>query len=179
MMAKPTTQEVSWKHHWRAKPDEGKMLYFKRGWYIGWNIIGMGSLLYYLKQYRSDLPMKQSEYMSVACLGYCLRELLSWTYIHKDDRPIKNEELWQIVFGTGLCYILPCYLAISNINRSEKYNYAINIASLVLSTVGHMFNSLAELQRKWWLAKPENKGKVYTKGFFSISRYDCFVMNIM
>ena len=31
-------------------------------------------------------------------------------------------------------------------------------------------NSFSELQRKWWKARPENKGRCYTLGLFSLAR---------
>eukprot|EP00494_Astrolonche_serrata_P020197 UN20415 len=42
-----------------------------------------------------------------------------------------------------------------------------------------MFNSLAELQRKWWLDRPENEGKLYTQGFFSITRHPNYFGDIL
>ena len=35
---------------------------------------------------------------------------------------------------------------------------------------GSFLNSFSELQRKWWKARPENKGRCYTLGLFSLAR---------
>ena len=42
--------------------------------------------------------------------------------------------------------------------------------ALVLYSFGSWLNSWSELQRKWWKAKPENKGRCYTLGLFAWSR---------
>merc|ERR1712032_1283804 len=35
---------------------------------------------------------------------------------------------------------------------------------------GSWMNTWSELQRKWWKARPENKGRCYTEGLFALSR---------
>ena len=35
---------------------------------------------------------------------------------------------------------------------------------------GSFLNTFSELQRKWWKAQPQNKGRCYTQGLFSLSR---------
>ena len=44
------------------------------------------------------------------------------------------------------------------------------ILSVLLYSIGSWLNTWSELQRKWWKARPENKGKCYTFGLFSLSR---------
>ena len=46
---------------------------------------------------------------------------------------------------------------------------AIGVSTL-LYILGSWLNSWSELQRKWWKALPENKGRCYTWGLFSLSR---------
>ena len=45
---------------------------------------------------------------------------------------------------------------------------------LVLATfayfAGSFLNTFSELQRKWWKSQPQNKGRCYTRGLFSLSR---------
>ncbi|CAE7224499.1 Pfdn6 [Symbiodinium natans] len=42
--------------------------------------------------------------------------------------------------------------------------------AVALYCLGSFVNTWSELQRKWWKAKPENKGRCYTLGLFSLSR---------
>lgn len=45
----------------------------------------------------------------------------------------------------------------------------IAICSSVFFCLGSWFNTWSELQRKWWKAMPENRGRCYTQGLFSLS----------
>jgi steroid 5-alpha reductase family enzyme len=40
-----------------------------------------------------------------------------------------------------------------------------------LYVLGSYFNTGSEVQRKAWKVKPENKGRLYTKGLFSLSMH--------
>merc|ERR1712062_85384 len=56
---------------------------------------------------------------------------------------------------------------------------ALHIISVIITLTGHIFNSFAELQRKWWLDKPENKGKLYTKGLFALCRHPNYLGELL
>eukprot|EP01006_Ploeotia_vitrea_P054761 TRINITY_DN67923_c2_g1_i1.p1 TRINITY_DN67923_c2_g1~~TRINITY_DN67923_c2_g1_i1.p1 ORF type:complete len:250 (+),score=-7.32 TRINITY_DN67923_c2_g1_i1:45-794(+) len=45
------------------------------------------------------------------------------------------------------------------------------LVALVMYIVGSVFNTLSELQRTWYKAKPCNKGKLYTGGLYAWSRH--------
>lgn len=46
----------------------------------------------------------------------------------------------------------------------------IAICSTVFFCLGSWLNTWSELQRKWWKAMQENRGRCYTQGLFSLSR---------
>jgi steroid 5-alpha reductase family enzyme len=47
----------------------------------------------------------------------------------------------------------------------------IDWSGVGLYVLGSYFNTGSELQRRAWKAKPENKGRLYTKGLFSLSMH--------
>ena len=175
-MAQQQTQQ-KWQSHWRHKQDEGATFYLKRIWFLGIQNMGFAAYIYYLNNYRKDLPLFQKQTLIAAGAGYIVRELLSFIYISPDKR-VKNEDLINVVIG-NIVFFLPSYFAKSSQLFDDDKNKIINYTSLLLSISGHIFNSFAEMQRKWWMNKPENKGKVYTKGFFGITRHPNYFGDVL
>eukprot|EP01083_Nonionella_stella_P044352 119437_1 len=166
-----------WKQSWRAMDDVGKWWYLKRAWFLGMQSVGLIGMMYYFKEYRQDLPKVQKQAMIACGAGYVLRDQLAFLYT-QNTKPIKKEDLFNVILGHSI-YAIPAYLAVSNAKYTETTNKIIYGTSLALSVAGHLFNSFGELQRKWWCAKPENKGRVYTQGFFSITRHPNYFGDVL
>ena len=163
-------ESKKWQQSWRAKQDIGKWYYIKRSWYFGNQLFGVSSMIYYLNNYRSNnLSLIQRNGLIASGFAYILRDLLAFFYT-QSTKSIKREDMINIVIG-NIMFWIPAYFANNDANNSLQYNQTIYYSSLILQITGHIFNSLSELQRKWWLQKPGNKDKVYTKGFFSITRH--------
>ncbi len=43
----------------------------------------------------------------------------------------------------------------------------LDIVAIILLFIGSYLNTFSELQRQWWKAKQENKGRLYTQGLFT------------
>merc|ERR1712232_829869 len=48
--------------------------------------------------------------------------------------------------------------------------WVAGFTSIAFYSLGSWLNTWSELQRKWWKARPENKGRCYTLGLFALSR---------
>jgi len=53
-------------------------------------------------------------------------------------------------------------------NKDKAVNY-LDISGIVLFLCGSFINTCSEFQRHIWKKNPENKGKLYTQGFFKYS----------
>jgi hypothetical protein len=162
-------QTCSLSTHWRSQTRKGTWEHLKVAWFIAAQNISLASLMYYLQNYRQDLPINQQKGLIFGGILLSCRELLAFLYT-QNTKIVQNKEIAEATFGYPLAYLLPAYLAIAiplNPKRSKIF-YAL--ATLILCT-GHIFNSVSELQRKFWLAKHQNKGRLYTRGMFSITRH--------
>lgn len=56
---------------------------------------------------------------------------------------------------------------------------AAAICGLALFVVGSWMNSYAEHQRHAWKRRPENRGRLYTKGFFRFSRHPNYLGDVI
>ena len=70
---------------------------------------------------------------------------------------------------------LPIYLTTGGPFEWNAYN--IICAALYLT--GSFITTWSELQRKWFKQNPQNKGKLYTKGLFSITRHPNYFGDIL
>ena len=80
------------------------------------------------------------------------------------------------IIGTAIMFpilqCLPIYLLIKNKTSISSFTWdAKKITLLGLYTVGALMSAICQLQRKWFKQDLKNKGKLYTKGLFSISRH--------
>ena len=83
-------------------------------------------------------------------------------------REVSNEEIGFVllIFVPGLM----ASFAFAANECDEDIHIAFAIVSVCLYMVGSYLNSGSELQRKRWKSHPENKGKCYTEGLFSLAR---------
>mmetsp|Transcript_18267 Transcript_18267/g.40662 ORF Transcript_18267/g.40662 Transcript_18267/m.40662 type:complete len:231 (-) Transcript_18267:173-865(-) len=82
-------------------------------------------------------------------------------------RELAQEEL--TVVPLWILSILASY-SLGAIRLTEEMDAPVMGVSTLLYVLGSWLNSWSELQRKWWKALPENKGRCYTRGLFSLSR---------
>ena len=64
-----------------------------------------------------------------------------------------------------------CMLAAGVASDAPPPVGVLDIVALVLVVVGSYLNTASELQRKWWKAHPDSKGKCYTEGLFAYSMH--------
>lgn len=108
------------------------------------------------------------------------RALVLWTY----------GVLYMIRLNAMARWLLPRELAVEEITfvilvwlPSILVSFSLSAAASVeelmgwelafsasLYSAGSWLNTYSELQRKWWKARPENKGRCYTQGLFALSR---------
>ena len=81
-------------------------------------------------------------------------------------RELATEEL-TIVALVWVPMILASYTYGATLHQPESAHLLAAAAAYV---GGSFLNSFSELQRKWWKARPENKGRCYTLGLFSLAR---------
>ena len=81
-------------------------------------------------------------------------------------RELSTEELTVVV--VWICSILAS-IVVGTALQGAMNNVEV-VISFIFYFVGSWLNSWSELQRKWWKARPENKGHCYMLGLFSLSR---------
>ena len=81
-------------------------------------------------------------------------------------RELAMEELTVVI--VWVTSILASYVAGALL--SGTLGVVDGLISVSLYCLGSWLNTWSELQRKWWKARPENKGRCYTLGLFSLSR---------
>lgn len=103
----------------------------------------------------------------IFCFNIVTLLRLAYTMFFLLKRSIPWEESISVPFAFALYYIgytlfvLPVDLPID----------ALDYFSIALFVTGCILNSGGEILRNRWKQKPENKGKLYTGGFFRFSRH--------
>jgi len=82
-------------------------------------------------------------------------------------RQIPWAEAASIPFAFALYYIS---FSILEYHKVMPLN-AVDYIAILLFIMGSYLNTAAEIQRYIWKLKPENKGKIYTKGLFKYSMH--------
>lgn len=82
-------------------------------------------------------------------------------------RAIPWEESLSVPFAFALYFVGFALLALPT---SKPIDF-IDIFGIILFVVGSVLNTGGEILRNQWKKKPENKGKIYTEGFFKYSRH--------
>ncbi len=98
-------------------------------------------------------------------LIYFLR--LSVTLFYLMRRRMRGSEMLSVA---GAVFIFS--VGISYAGRNTEIPLATwDWIAVLLYLFGSFLNTGSELQRHWWKMRPENKGKLYTKGLFSWARH--------
>lgn len=82
-------------------------------------------------------------------------------------RKIPWEESISVPFAFALYYV-GFALFVLPVNKPVDW---IDFFAILLFTIGCILNSGGEILRNIWKKEPENKGKIYTKGFFKYSMH--------
>ena len=82
-------------------------------------------------------------------------------------RKIPWEESISIPFAFALYYIGFAIFVLATDKQIDYWDYV----GLFVFILGSFLNTFSELQRNFWKKKPENKGKLYTKGLFGYSMH--------
>ena len=85
--------------------------------------------------------------------------------------------LSRVVSKEEILFVLPVFVpglmtsfALGANGCDDDISIFLAIPSVILYVIGSYLNSGSELQRKRWKSRPENKGKCYTEGLFSLAR---------
>ncbi len=92
---------------------------------------------------------------------------LAYMMIFLLKRKIPWEESISVPLAFAVYYI-GFSLFVLPISHSLDY---VDYLAIVLFVIGCILNSGGEILRNKWKEQPENKGKIYTKGFFRYSRH--------
>lgn len=92
---------------------------------------------------------------------------MSFTLVYLLKRHIPWEESVSVPMAFALYYI---GYALLGYNRMSAINWPDYFA-IGLFLTGCAFNTVSEIQRHFWKKRPENKGKLYTKGLFRYSMH--------
>ncbi|HRP90910.1 MAG TPA: DUF1295 domain-containing protein [Edaphocola sp.] len=82
-------------------------------------------------------------------------------------RAIPWEESFSVPFGFALYFV---GFALFTLPTSKPIDF-IDILGIILFVVGSVLNTGGEILRNQWKKNPDNKGKIYTEGFFKYSRH--------
>ncbi|MCO5287137.1 MAG: DUF1295 domain-containing protein [Chitinophagaceae bacterium] len=82
-------------------------------------------------------------------------------------RAIPWEESFSIPFAFALYFV---GFALFALPTSKPIDF-IDIFGITLFVVGSVVNTGGEILRNQWKKNPDNKGKIYTRGFFKYSRH--------
>jgi len=92
---------------------------------------------------------------------------LAYTMVFLVKRKIPWEESISVPLAFALYYVGFPLFVLSTSRPVDGLDYF----AFVLFGIGCILNSGGEILRDQWKKKPENKGKIYTKGFFRYSRH--------
>ncbi|MCB0656179.1 MAG: DUF1295 domain-containing protein [Saprospiraceae bacterium] len=92
---------------------------------------------------------------------------IAYTMFFLIKRRIPWEESIGVPMAFAVYYIGFAILSLSTASPINGFTYC----GIVLFLTGCILNSGGEFLRAQWKKKPENQGKIYTRGFFGLSRH--------
>ena len=84
---------------------------------------------------------------------------------------LKRKLPWEEVISVPMAFALYYIGFPLLINKTQVNISLVDYIGIGLFLIGSFLNTFSELQRHFWKAKPENKGKIYSKGLFSWSMH--------
>lgn len=102
-----------------------------------------------------------------------LRMTFMITYLLK--RRIPWEESISVPFAFALYFI---GFALLGYGRASALNW-LDFLAILLFIVGSFLNTASELQRHFWKKRPENKGKLFTRGLFGYAMHINYFGDLM
>lgn len=92
---------------------------------------------------------------------------------------LKRGMSWTEVFTIApWVFVLYAALGIAGGTNATRFGTAA-IAGALLFVLGSWVNSFAEYQRYAWKQRPENRGKLYTHGLFSLTRHPNYLGDLI
>lgn len=92
---------------------------------------------------------------------------INFTLFYLLKRRIPWDESISIPFAFALYYIGYALLGYGRVSSPDW----LDVWAIAVFLAGSFLNTFSELQRHFWKLHPENKGKLYTKGFFGYSMH--------
>jgi len=106
--------------------------------------------------------------MTGAIVLYWCRVLITLFYLL--PRNLAVDEAVVVGIMMDLTYIAFAILA-CGVTSSVPVFGVVDYIAVVLILTGSFLNTYSELQRKWWKADPQNKGKCYTGGLWTLATH--------
>eukprot|EP00357_Protocruzia_adherens_P014593 CAMPEP_0115013216 /NCGR_PEP_ID=MMETSP0216-20121206/25261_1 /TAXON_ID=223996 /ORGANISM="Protocruzia adherens, Strain Boccale" /LENGTH=249 /DNA_ID=CAMNT_0002382543 /DNA_START=119 /DNA_END=868 /DNA_ORIENTATION=- len=106
--------------------------------------------------------------MTGAIVLYWCRILITMFYLL--SRNLAVDEIIMVSIMMNLTYIGFAILACGVTSGAPTFG-VIDYIAVVLILSGSFLNTYSELQRKWWKADPQNKGKCYTGGLWTLATH--------
>lgn len=105
----------------------------------------------------------------IIIFGFSIITFLRFAYMMMIllKRSIPWEESISVPFAFGLYYV---GFALFVLPASKPIDI-VDILGIILFVVGSVLNTGGEILRNQWKKDPNNKGKIYTEGFFKYSRH--------
>jgi len=100
---------------------------------------------------------------------------MSFAMFRLMKRDIPWSETMSVPFAFGLYYV---GFAVLVLPSHQPLDW-IDFGAFILFALGCYLNTASEMQRDTFKKKPENKGKLYTKGLFSLSMHINFFGDIL
>ncbi|KAJ6250259.1 3-oxo-5-alpha-steroid 4-dehydrogenase [Anaeramoeba flamelloides] len=148
--------------------------------------IAVTSILFFSEAFRNRFKRFKSNDFHLTALSrrivlvtyggvYFLR--LSFSTMFFVKRKMKYQESFTIFVWLSIIFNSFCCFAVGN-----SYNNLLWLQlglSIAFYLIGSIFNTGSELMRHFWKKKPENKGKLYTRGFNSITRHPNYFGDVL
>lgn len=136
---------------------------------------GVGTAVSHYYLYQNKPNLTNEHYNIFLSFNYITLFNMSITQLYTNNmRPVFAGD----VIGTAILFPillnLPAYVLIRKHLNSGNISFEWNTKTITfvgLYAIGSIMSNLCQLQRKWFKQDPKNKGKLYTKGLFSISRH--------
>ncbi len=120
------------------------------------------------RQWSVTAPQRATVVFAAAAL-YFVRHGITLFYL------IVRKVTWSEGMGLGIFMILQeagfCLLATGIVSSANRPLGWLDAIAGLLVLIGSYLNTASEVQRKWWKANPEHKGKCYTEGLFAHSMH--------
>lgn len=100
---------------------------------------------------------------------------ITFTLFYLLKRKIPWEESLSISIAFALYYI---GFALLGYQRTSSLDW-LDVLAILIFVTGSFLNTFSEIQRHFWKLRPENKGRLYTKGLFGYAMHINFFGDLL